>query len=137
MAGIQQFDSTMRLLHKVLDLRTQHQEIIGANIANAETPGYAARSFTFEDQLKDAMNGNDLQPVATLPNHIPLAPDDLDQVSGQVSVKQDATGIGDQNSVSVDQEMIKLSQNEILYETAVTMLNKKLAMLKYAANGGA
>jgi len=24
-----------------------------------------------------------------------------------------------------------------LYETAVTMLNKKLSMLKYAANGGA
>ena len=33
--------------------------------------------------------------------------------------------------------MLKLSENEILYETAVTMLNKKLSLLKYAVNGGA
>jgi len=57
-------------------------------------------------------------------------------VSGTVSVKKDNTGLGDENSVSVDEEMIKLSQNEILYEAAVTMLNKKISMLKYAANGG-
>ena len=49
MPGIHQFDTTMRLLQKVLDLRSTNQEIIGANIANAETPGYAAQSFSFED----------------------------------------------------------------------------------------
>jgi flagellar basal-body rod protein FlgB len=137
MSGIQQFDTTMRLLHKVLDLRSKNQEVIGSNIANAETPGYSVQSFTFEEQLHSALAGNDLQPVRTQPNHIPLAPADLDQVSGNVSVKKDTTGIGDQNSVSVDQEMIKLSENEILYETAVTMLNKKLSLLKYSINGGA
>jgi flagellar basal-body rod protein FlgB len=137
MPGIQHFDTTMRLLHKVLDLRSKNQEVIGANIANAETPGYSAQSYTFEDQLRSALSGDDLQPVRTQPNHIPLAPADLEQVTGTVSVKKDTTGLGDQNSVSVDQEMIKLSENEILYETAVTMLNKKLSMLKYSVNGGA
>ena len=66
-----------------------------------------------------------------------LAPANLEQVSGTISINQDRTGIGDENSVRVDQEMVKLSQNQILYEAAVTMLNKKLSMLKYAANGGA
>jgi flagellar basal-body rod protein FlgB len=127
----------MRLLHKVLDLRSKNQEIIGANIANAETPGYEARAFTFEDQLHTAMADSGLQSVTTQPNHIPLTPSSLEQVSGAVAVTRDKAGIGDKNTVSVDQEMIKLSKNEILYEAAVTMLNKKMALMKYAANGGA
>ena len=137
MPGIQQFDTTMNLLQKVLDLRSKNQEVIGSNIANAETPGYSAQSFTFEDQQHSALSDNGMRPVATQPNHIPLTPSTLEQVSGTVSVKKDNTGLGDENSVSVDEEMIKLSQNEILYEAAVTMLNKKMALLKYAANGGA
>jgi len=137
MPGIQQFDTTTQLLQKVLDLRAKNQEIIGANIANAETPGYSAQTFTFEDQLKNALSDSGMHPVATRANHIPLTPTNLDQVSGTLSSKADSTGIGDQNSVSVDQEMIKLSENQILYETAITMLNKKLSLIKYAANGGA
>lgn len=137
MAGIQQFDTTTQLLQKVLDLRAKNQEIISANIANAETPGYSAQSFTFEDQLRTALNDSGMRPVATQANHIPLTPTNLDQVSGSLSSKVDGTGIGDQNSVSVDQEMIKLSENQILYETAITMLNKKMSLIKYAANGGA
>jgi len=137
MPGIQQFDTTMKLLQKVLDLRTKNQEVIGSNIANAETPGYAAQSFSFEEQLKSALSENGLRPVATQSNHFPLAPASLEQVSGIVSAKKDTAGLGDQNTVSVDQEMLKLSENEILYETAVTMLNKKLSQIKYAVNGGA
>jgi flagellar basal-body rod protein FlgB len=137
MPGIHQFDTTMRLLHKVLDLRQKNQEIIGSNIANAETPGYSAQSFSFEQQLRSALSDNDLRPVATQSNHIPLIPANLEQVSGTVTSTRDATGIGDENSVSVDQEMMNLSENQILYEAAVTMLNKKLSMVKYAVNGGA
>jgi len=137
MPGIQQFDTTMRLLQKVLDLRQKNQEIIGSNIANAETPGYSAQSFSFEQQLQGALFGNNLQATLTQPNHIPLGPSDLEQVTGQVTSTKDRTGIGDENTVSVDQEMVKLSQNEIMYEAAITMLNKKLSAVKYAINGGA
>lgn len=137
MPGIQQFDTTMQLLQKTLDLRAKNQEIIGANIANAETPGYKAQSFSFEGELQNALAHSDMKPVATRPNHIPLAATSLDQVTGTVSVAKDTAGIGDQNTVSADQEMIKLSQNEILYETAITMFNKKLSQIKYVTNGGA
>jgi flagellar basal-body rod protein FlgB len=137
MPKIHQFDTTMQLLHKVLDLRSKNQEIIGSNIANAETPGFSARSFTFEEQLKTILSSGGMTPVATQPNHIPLTSTSFDQATGTISIKRDTTGIGDENTVSVNQEMVKLSQNEILYEAAIAMLNKKLAMLKYAASGGA
>lgn len=136
MSSIHDLDLTMQLLHKVLDLRTKNQEVISSNIANAETPGYAARSFTFENALRDAVSHTGLHTVAVHANHIPVTSNSLRHVDGTVTVTRDTAGIGDRNTVSVDQEMVKLSENEILYEAAVTMLNKKLALLKYAANGG-
>ncbi len=137
MPGIQQFDTTMHLLHKVLDLRAKNQEVIAANIANAETPGYAAQTFTFEQELQSALSTGGPRPVTSHPNHLPLAPSGLDQVQGTLTTQRDTTGLGDENSVSTDQEMIRLSENELLYEAAVTMLNKKLSLLKYVTNGGA
>jgi flagellar basal-body rod protein FlgB len=136
MPFIQQFDTTMNLLQKVLDLRTKNQQVIGSNIANAETPGYSSASFEFENQLKHAMQGGGLKPVATNAGHIPITPSSLTQVQGDITIHHDKTGIGDENSVSVDQEMVKLSENQILYEAAITMLNKKLSIIKYAANDG-
>lgn len=137
MPGIQQAEVTTQLLEKVLDLRSKNQQVISSNIANAETPGYSAKTLQFEEQLKSAMFQGNPAPVPTHPNHIPLTPGTLSQVSGTITERRDNTGIGDENSVSVDQEMVKLSENQILYEAAVTMLNKKMAMVKYAANGGA
>ena len=136
MSGIQQFDTTMRLLQKVLDLRQANGQVISSTIANAETPGYSAQTYSFEQQLHSALGEGGLHPVTTQANHIPLSPANLEQVQGSLSVTRDKTGIGDENSVSVDQEMVKLSKNEILYEAAVTMLNKKIAMVKYVTNGG-
>lgn len=126
----------MNLLQKVLDLRNRNQQIISSNIANAETPGYSSVSFEFEEQLKAAAHGGDLTPVSHRENHIVLNPASISDIQGIVTVHRDQTGIGDENSVSVDSEMIKLSENQILYEAAITMLNKKLAILKYAANDG-
>ncbi len=137
MPQISDFDPSMRLLRKVLDLRSQNQEVIASNIANAETPGYSARNFSFEEELRGALGSGGLRTGPPRPGHIPLAPTGIEEVSGTLDVRKDTTGIGDENSVSVDQEMVKLSKNELLYETAITMINKKLSMLKYAINGGA
>ena len=133
---IQHFDSTINMLRKVLDLRSKNQQIISSNIANADTPGYTPSSLEFEDQLRSAVSGSELKPVATRPGHIPANPADLSRVQGTITTHPDRTGIGDENGVSVDKEMIKLSENQILYEAAIAMLNKKLSILKYAANDG-
>ena len=66
----------------------------------------------------------------------PAAPGTFEQVQGTITATRDTSGVGDRNTVNVDQEMLNLSKNEIMYEAAVTMLNKKLSMIKYAASGG-
>ena len=129
-------DQTMALLSKSLDLRSTNQQVIAANIANAETPGYAPARFEFEQALQEAVKKSTITLTTTQPNHIsPLAPS-VAEVHGTVTREPDTTGIGDQNGVSVDDEMLALSQNQLMYETAAQLLKKKMTMLKYAVSGG-
>ncbi|MEE4314749.1 MAG: flagellar basal body rod protein FlgB [Desulfofustis sp.] len=129
-------DSTMALLAKSLDLRSTNQQVIAANIANAETPGYAPARFEFEQALQEAVKKSTIALETTHTGHIsPQAPSVAD-VHGRVIREPDSTGIGDQNGVSVDDEMIALSKNQLMYETAAQLLKKKMTMLKYAVSGG-
>lgn len=137
MDPMQPFDQNMRLLSKVLDLRSKKAEVIAANIANAETPGYSANRFDFEEDLARAINGEKGLRLATSHRkHIPLHPARLEEVSGKLSTTIDNTGIGDKNSVKVNQEMLDLSENQLLYEAAAQLLKKKLGQLSYAISGG-
>lgn len=131
------FDSNMQLLSKVLDLREQNQQVIASNIANAETPGYSPARFEFEEELKMAVGKPDnLTLTRSHQQHIPVGLHDLQSVSGSITYAEDQTGIGDENGVKVDDEMLALSENQILYEAAAQLLKKKLAMISYVVSGG-
>ena len=130
------FDPTTTLLTKVLDLRSANQTVIASNIANAETPGYAPAHFEFEQELRQAINRNGFQLATDNPSHIPGSVSGLEAVSGKVVTTPDGTGIGDKNGVNVDQEMVALSKNEIMYESAAQILNKKMTILTYVIQGG-
>lgn len=127
----------MQLLSKVLDLRAQKAQVISANIANAETPGFSPSRFDFEQDLAYALDKNKgIRLSRSHSAHIPLGPANFQEVSGKVVMVKDQTGIGDKNGVSVDQEMLDLSENELMYETATQLLNKKLTLLKFVISGG-
>lgn len=137
MAPLTPFDPQMQLLGKVLNLRAKNAQVISSNIANAETPGYSPAKFEFEQELSDAIRTNGgLKLKNTNVSHIPLGPTHFQQVSGKILTVEDKTSIGDENGVSVDQEMLALSENELLYETAAQLLKKKLTMLKHVISGG-
>ncbi len=130
------FDSNINLLQKVLDLRAKNQSVIATNIANAETPGYASKVFQFEEQLQNAISAKPGTLATTHGRHISTSPDNVSSVTGVIHEVKDKTGLGDENGVSVDMEMIALSENELLYETAAQLLKKKLTLLTYAIQEG-
>ena len=108
-------DNQMQLLSKVLDLRAEKAQVISANIANAETPGYSPSVFDFEKDLSNAIKKTGSIELATSHNgHIPLAPASFNSVVGKIIEVPSKAAIGDENGVSVEQEMIALSENEIL-----------------------
>jgi flagellar basal-body rod protein FlgB len=130
------FDRTTRVLNKVLDLRQKNQQLIASNIANADTPGYAPAHLTFEGDLQQALSPPGAALPAPRPGHFAIGGSGLEGVQGKVLRTPSQSAIGDQNGVQLDQEMVDLAENEILYEAAAQMLNKKLALLKYVAAGG-
>jgi flagellar basal-body rod protein FlgB len=137
MDPLRPFDTNMQLLGKVLDLRAEKAQVISSNIANAETPGFSSSKFDFEDDLAHAIGKNDTIRLATShEGHIPIGPANFNSVTGKIITEEARTGIGDGNGVSVDQEMLALSENELLYETAAQLLKKKMSMLKHVISGG-
>jgi len=129
------FGSTIDLVAKNLDLRSKNQTHIAANLANAETPNYRPKTFSFEDQLKDALKNKDAGSMASVPadpRHIPL--------KGATRKLEDVNGVLDETLtaglVDLEREMGRMAENQILYNASVQILAKKFEGLKYAIKGG-
>jgi len=120
------FDTSLQTLQKVIELRQKSQQVIASNIANADTPGYQPRRLQFEDSLRQVV-ADGIGQKTTRSGHMSTG-DSPSSLQGEL-IEEDGV-------VNVDQEMIALSENQILYEAAVQMLNKKLGLLKYVAQDG-
>jgi flagellar basal-body rod protein FlgB len=129
------FDPTIGALNTALNLRLMNEGVISSNIANADTPGYKAKAMEFEGALRDALNvGGNLKPVATESGHI--SPSATDPVEPEIYDDPNGVESLDGNTVDRAAEMGKLAENQILYDSAVEMLKKKLGMLKYGITEG-
>lgn len=130
------FDPTIGALNTSLNLRMANQNVISANIANADTPGYKAKNLDFESTLRNIL-GTDgqLKPLVSDGEHIvrqptdPVHPEVYDDPNGVESL--------DGNTVDRAAEMAKMAENGLLYDASAEALRRKLGMLKYvAADGG-
>ena len=121
------FDHTIQLLERTLDLRSARQRVIASNVANEETPGYRASELNFMDQLRSAQQGR--LPVvlaATQPRHFGLhGAQGVQAITGKLNEVPAGDLPLDANSVNLELEMAKLSDNAMQYNTAATILTKK------------
>ena len=129
------FDPVIGALNASLNLRLANQNVISANIANADTPGYKAKTMEFESALRNALavegrlgaEPRDSRHMAAHPTD-PVSPEIYDDPNGVESL--------DGNTVDRAAEMSKMAENQILYDASVEMMKKKLGMLKYVINDG-
>lgn len=130
------FDRTITLLGDALDLRASRQKVLASNIANQETPGYRARDINFEDELKKRGGGVQAGVVlaSTSARHIGPA----SSGSTEPQAQERATDLAgyDGNSVGIEGEMVKLSENALMYTVAAKMLRSKFATLMNAIKEG-
>lgn len=121
-----------------LSLRDQRNKVIAGNIANAETPGFRALGYDFEDQLKELVSmGSDMVAGRGNLGAIKKSMTSIDGVvRPEVYVKPTETVGEDGNTVDSDAEMIQMSENQILFRSTVEAINRRIAILKYAINGG-
>ena len=130
------FGTTIELLGKTLDLRVKRQNLISANLANVETPGYTPSDLSFEGELKSALKkGGTAQ--SPNPRHIPLKGGTsaaLQLVTGQVVEVPGKPG-ADGNGVEMESEMGRMAENQIMYNASVQLLTKKFETMKQAIRG--
>lgn len=131
------FDKTTSALGTSMNMRLLRHNITSANIANAETPGYAAKKVDFEDQLARALELDGAgQMAATDPRHFPNAAGSVDSIRPDVYDNPEINHSNDKNTVDLEKEMTDLAENTVLYRAAVELIKKKLGALKYVAGEG-
>lgn len=121
-----------------LDLRRQRSEVLGANIANAETPGYRSFGYDFEDQLQAVAGTGEPFPMkASNGKHFKNGHTEADgTIYPDVFIRPTESVGQDGNTVDVDKEMADLAQNQILYQATIELINRKVGLLKYAISSG-
>ena len=110
------------------------QSVLAENVANADTPNYVARDMKpmdFEGMVSAETSGTGL--MVTNARHI-----DIRSSARAPFEQEDARGEGGTptgNVVSVEQEMIKLSDTQIQYQTATNLYQKAVNMFRTALGG--
>jgi flagellar basal-body rod protein FlgB len=132
---INKFDPTIQALQQGLNLRLENQNVISANIANADTPGFKAKAMSFEEQMRAAMDTSDNLKLETSdPEHIGSS--GPGEVEGEVYENPNGVENLDGNTVDRGEEMAKMKENQMLYTASVESLRKKLGMLEYGITEG-
>ncbi|GAB4233343.1 MAG: flagellar basal body rod protein FlgB [Deltaproteobacteria bacterium] len=130
------FDPAVRLLQKVADYRVARQEVVASNIANTETPGYIAREVPFEAYLSRAESGASAGPAVTHPRHIGAAPGGAGPAVPPLESESDPVRV-DGNNVVLEKEMTKSAENTVGYMTAMTLIARKMRMIRTAIDDSA
>jgi len=120
---------------RALGLRQQRQEVLAANIANADTPHYKARDFDFSASLRDAMHGARHLPPLQLhlssDRHIPAQ---AQSAAGKVELRyrQPLQPSLDGNTVDMNVERTQFADNTMRYQADLSLISQHLRTVNAA-----
>ena len=121
------FGKTFFALEKAIGLAQQRNAVITSNISNLDTPGYKPKDINFKSELDRAIETNHKTDLArTDPRHISMQMNG-DQIVEPYEEQGEWNGY---NWADIDSEMTKLTENNLVYRTAVEALLRKMNLLK-------
>ena len=119
-------------------LRSQRQQTIASNIANADTPGYIARDFDFAAALKNAsgMQGGATAGVTqTNGQHMRLGTTSAGPARPDMAYTVQTQPSQDGNSVDLDRERANFVDNSVRYESTLRFINGHVKTMLSAITG--
>lgn len=129
------FDVTQLTLEKVLELRTLAHQIHSSNLANANVSDFKAKKVDFESRLKDALEVSQRENDPIVKQEL-TAGKKIAVVEADIYEDPLAPMSGNGNTVNPDKEQAEIAKNMIGYQTAIQLLNKKIAMQKFVLTEG-
>ena len=124
---------------QALSLRAERQRLIASNIANADTPGYAARDMNFAQALRDATGSQALRVgttgrmETTQSGHIAGSGATPGQANLQYATASQTSL--DNNSVDMDRERASFADNAVKYEATLRFINGGVRTMLDAIKG--
>jgi flagellar basal-body rod protein FlgB len=135
-------DDLLGFHQNALRVRGQRQELIAANIANADTPNFKARDIDFKTAMQSAMAGVSKQEFKTAKTselHLEGLPSNSSTSAsgapGEPLFRPIIQGSVDGNTVDMDVERNQFADNGIRYEASLTMINAQLKQMLAAIQG--
>ncbi len=112
------------------------QNVLSENVANADTPGYAPRDvkpMDFESLVRNAQDGPSFRGLATTDaRHIAITPSHPSGSGGADAPETAQSG----SSVSLEQEMIKVSETQGQFQAATNLYSKAIQLMRTAIGRG-
>jgi len=110
----------MQLLEGYLKVTADRQQVVAANLANLDTPGYHVKDINFQSAMKSALNEATGGPEASASTveveGLPERPDG--------------------NNVNMDRESMLLSQTQLQYQMGVQLVKEEFHRLLTAIKEG-
>lgn len=116
-------------LERSLEYQLRRQELLTANIANAQTPGYQPQDLRFDLALDRAQ-----QLACTHRGH--LGAGGASVIGHETFVDAAVTPGNDGNGVSVERELAKMTANGIRFRALAEMVSRRLGLMHYAVRDG-
>ena len=133
---LQQMTARLDFHSQSLLLRSQRQQVLASNIANADTPGFVARDFDFTAALQKATGSTATaaSPAMTDAGHMRLGGRGVDGVTKMAYAVQTQPS-QDGNSVDLDRERANFVDNSIRYESTLRFINGNVKTMLSAITG--
>ena len=133
-------DLTTAVLTQAMAGYNARNTAIANNIANAETPGYKRVDVSFESALADAVDADRDRLKMDVGSSISAIDGSevtrrVDEVAPNVMSTDTTTMRVDGSNVDPDDEMARLSANQLASSTVVSLLDKRFQQFRTAITG--
>ena len=122
------FNNSMQLLNKGLDLSWQKQKLIQDNVANVSTPGYKAKYMSFEEEMKQSLEAHKNKSKSEFSNAI-------NNFDATINESQNESDRLDGNNVVIEAENVEMARTQLQYDFMVRQMSGQINMLRTVIDG--
>jgi len=132
---LNKIDKEIAFVQSALNLRARRQEVLAANLANADTPNYKARDVDFATALRGAMGaggiGGPLSLARTQARHLEANGSGAG-MGGNLMYRSTVQPSLDGNTVDMDVERAHFTENALHYQFLLDRATSSFSTLKMA-----
>ena len=127
---------TWKVLEKALEGNAQRFRATSRNLANINTPEYARRNVSFENQLRDVIDADrKLHMNVTNSGHIPSRPRAVADVTPVETRITDEMYRIDGNNVDPEREMTILAETRMMHTAMTRFATRRVNSLRTVISG--